>query len=104
FSFVAERCRKATVRVKERCNQVTLRVQWVPIGGTGVGDLARMAGSAGRCAQRLRCTESRPASPPPPRRAPGHVFHAPFAPGRAYSAAPAGRGPTGPLPPGAERP
>src|SRR5262249_8222002 len=31
FSFVAERCRKATVRVKERCNQVTLRVQWVPI-------------------------------------------------------------------------
>ena len=30
---MAERCRKATVRVKDRCNQVTLRVQWVPNRG-----------------------------------------------------------------------
>src|SRR5262249_43133046 len=37
FSFVSERFRKATVRVKERGNQVPVRMQWVPIGGTETG-------------------------------------------------------------------
>jgi hypothetical protein len=48
---VAERCRKATVRVKERCNQVTLRVQPVPIGALGRGLELGGLGSDGRVAR-----------------------------------------------------
>ena len=40
FRFVSERCRKATVRVKDRCNKITLRGPW---GSNGAGHGAERA-------------------------------------------------------------